>query len=328
METNEIIQRVIEKTGMKIEDVEKKILDKQRELSNLVSRDGAAYIVAKESGLDLLEKRGRRIEIKNVVPGIKNLNLSARIFRVFQPKEFEREGKKSSVANIILGDETGTVRLSLWDTQTKLVENLKPDMAVEISGAYTKEDGKGGTEIRLSKRGVIKTIEKSTLPSIEKVPTKEAERANISDFKEGETYELRAAMVQLFDGNFFYEVCPQCNSKIKRDKEGAKCSRHGLVTPAQNIVISGIVDDGTGNIRAVFFRDAALQLINMKLEEALNLRDSLLENVDVLGKEFVFSGRVRRNAMFNRLELIVSNVKGVDVKGEINKILNTFGSNV
>lgn len=328
MELNIIIQKIIEKSGMKLEDVEKKILEKQRELSNLISREGAAYIVAKELGLELLEKKKRRLEIKNVTPGIKNLNLTARIFRVFPAREFEREGKKSSVANVILGDETGTVRLSLWDDQTMMLEKLKNGSAVEIFGAYTKDDGRGGTEIRVSKRGGIKVLEQSDLPSLEKVPEKKVERRDIANLKEGETCEIRASMVQLFEGNAFYEVCPQCNLKVKRDKEGAKCAKHGVVNPTYNITLAGVVDDGTGNIRAIFFRDAALLLTKMKMEEALNLRDSLFENLDILGREYIMNGRVRRNPMFNRLEFIVSNVRDVDIKVEINKILNTFGSNV
>ncbi|MEM7820177.1 MAG: DUF2240 family protein, partial [Candidatus Aenigmatarchaeota archaeon] len=149
MEADAILQKIIATTGMSNEDLEHRIAEKQRELSGLVSREGAAYIIAKELGLELFEKTKRRLEIKSIVPGLKNVTLTARLLRIFEARQFERNGQKSSVANIILGDETGIVRLSLWDQQLELLKQLQPGLAVEIFGAYTKDDGRGGTEIRL-----------------------------------------------------------------------------------------------------------------------------------------------------------------------------------
>ncbi len=330
MDFQTILQKIKEKTSWDEEQVNKKITEKQRELSNLVSKEGAAYIIAKELGLDLFPKTKRRLEIKNVVPKIKNLNLSARIIRIFEPREFEKEGKKGKVANIILGDSTGSLRLSLWDNQTEMLEKLKPGMAVETFGAYTKEDGMGGVEIRLSKRGGIKLLEESDLPKIEEVPKKAAnlQRKIITNLKEGEMCEIRAALVQLFDSATFYEVCPTCGKRLIKEEKILKCKIHGEVKPSYSMVISGVIDDGTGNIRAVFFRDAASQLSGMTIEEAKEKGDSFLEDLDILGKEFVLTGRSRRNPMFNRLEFIVSETKTVDPIFEANKILNSLLSNV
>jgi ssDNA-binding replication factor A large subunit len=95
MDSNELVQKIIEKTGLSQEEVQKKILEKQRELSNLISKDGAAYIIAKELGLDILPKTKRRLEIKNVIPKITDLKLTARVIRVFEPREFKsKAGKK------------------------------------------------------------------------------------------------------------------------------------------------------------------------------------------------------------------------------------------
>ncbi|MFQ6084017.1 MAG: hypothetical protein ACE5WD_11775, partial [Candidatus Aminicenantia bacterium] len=79
---------------------------------------------------------------------------------------------------------------------------------------------------------------------------------------------------------------------------------------------------------AVFFRTAALQLIGMNMEDALSKKDSLLEDIDVLGKEFILTGTVRRNKMFNRLEFVANSVREIDVTNEANKILNSLASNV
>jgi ssDNA-binding replication factor A large subunit len=327
MDFDNIIEKIIEKTSLSKEEVQRKILEKQQELSNLVSKEGAAYIVAKEIGLNLMEKRKKNLEIKNIVAGIRNLNFSARIFRVFPIRELDIKGKKTSVANLILADNSGTIRLSLWDAQTQAIENLQAGMAVDIFGGYTKDDKRGGVEVRLGKRGGMKMIEESDLPAVEDREP-EVNRIEVINLKEGQECEIKGSIVQLFESDPLYEVCPECGGKIKREKEGPKCAKHGIVKPSHGIVISGVVDDGTGNIRVVFFRDNALKLLNMKMEEAENLGEAVFENINILGKEFVFAGRVRKNKMFGRLEFIASDVKEINVMDEVNKILNVFAHNV
>lgn len=328
-----VLQRIIATTGMSNDDLERRIADKQRELSDLVSREGAAYIIAKELGLELFEKTKRRLEIKNVLPGLKNVTLTARVLRIFEPRQFEREGQQSAVANVIIGDGTGSLRLSLWDQQIEHLKQMQPGLAIEIFGAYTKDDSRGGTEIRLSKRGGIRVLAQSDLPAIDTIRAAAQEtpvRADLSALKEGGLFEVRAAVVQLFDSNMFYEVCPTCGARVHKEtvKEGPrqymvfKCAQHGEIQPSQSMVISGVIDDGSANIRAVWFRDAALNLIGMPIETAVERKDGLLESLDVLGREYVMVGRVKKNKMFNRIEFIVNAVKPVELKAEAEALIN------
>ncbi len=322
----EIIQKIAEKTGMSDEDIRRKIKEKQDELSGLISSEGAAYIIARELGIDLGTRTQKSLEIKNVLSGIRNLDISGRITRITQPKEFEKNGKKSSVASITLSDSTGSVRLSLWDDQTQLVKELKEGMAVAVFGGYTKEDNRGGVEIRLSKRGGLRILQDSDLPEIQARP---AERGytNLDDAKEGENYEIRAALLQIFESASFYEVCPSCGSRVRGPD--FSCKTHGNVKPTYAMVISGVIDDGTWNMRAVFFRESAEKVLGMKTEEAYKKKDVLFDNLeDMLGSEFIFTGRVRKNQMFERLEFIVSDVKPVNVINEINKLINSLSANV
>lgn len=317
----------METSGLPREDINIKIVDKQSELSGLVSKEGAAYIIAKEMGLDLLQKSNRRLEIKNVVAGVRNLNLTARIFRVFETREFEYKGQKGRVANVILSDGSGTIRMSLWNEQCDHVERLKPGMGIEIFAAYTKEN-QGKPEVRLSKRGGIKLLETCDLPEITDVPMNGVGgRTTISNISEGGSCEVRAALVQLFETGAFYEMCPQCNKRIKKEDGSFKCAVHGEQKPDFMLILSGVIDDGTGNIRCVFFRDNALNLIGMKIEDALQLRDGFFEKLNVLGTEFIFSGQIRTNKMFGRKEFVVNSVNKVDIRTESDKILNTLKSN-
>ncbi len=320
MDTETLIQKIIEKSKLSREEVDKKIESKQKELSGLISKEGAAYIIAKDIGLDLFTKKKRRLQIRNIIGGIRNLDLTARVSKIFQPIHFEKNGKKSQVANVLLSDGSGLIRMSLWDDQVKLLEKLKPGMVIDIHGAYTKDDSRGGAEVRLSRRGGFKESDVE-LPKADTSQAK-SERNNISDLKENGTYELRATVVQLFESGPFYEICPDCGSRLKRTVKGFECQTHGVVSPSFSIVLSGVIDDGTGNMRTVFFRDAALKLINMNIDTALRYMNNLFENIDVLGKEFVLSGRVKKNQMFNRTEFVVSDVREVDAKEEVKNLVS------
>lgn len=328
MDFESVIKKIKEKTNLTDEEINKKILEKQQELSNLISKEGAAYIIAKELGIDIITKTKRRLEIKNIVPKLRNLNLTARVVRIFETREFKRKDKSGKVANMILGDASGTIRLSLWDQQTGILEKIKSGMAVEVFGAYTKENGLGSVEIRLGNKGGIKILEESDIPPLERMEQREITVESISNLKEGSLSEIRASLVQLFETNVFYEICPTCGKRATKDGEKFKCVDHGEVEPEKTIVLSGVIDDGTGNIRAVFFRENALKLIGIDIDEALKRKDSFFESLDVLGKEFIMSGKVRRNKMFNRLEFVVNNIKEVDIEKEINKIINNLTTNV
>ena len=165
-------------------------------------------------------------------------------------------------------------------------------------------------------------LKDTDLPEVGKM--QKTSKNTISELREGESAEVRAAIVQLFETNFFYEVCPECGKRVK----DGKCADHGEVEPSKNIVLSGVIDDGTGNIRAVFFRENALNLIGMSMEDVLEKGDSFFGDLDVLGKEFLISGRVRRNKMFNRLEFVANNVKEVDIENEVDKLINNLKTNM
>ena len=141
---------------------------------------------------------------------------------------------------------------------------------------------------------------------------------------------MRAPILQIFETNVFYEICPECKKRVKVVDDRYECPEHGNVEADYGLVISGIIDDGTASIRAVFFGDAAEKLLGISRAEAKKLFDrkrklDAVLSLIPLGKEFVFEGKVRRNEFFDRLEFVVNNVKSVDIKNEIEMILEKRG---
>lgn len=330
-----IIEKICETSGETPKKVKKMIAEKQDELSGLVSEEGAAYIVARELGISLIQESRRDFKIKNLIPGLRSVDLVAKVVRILDEREFERNGKKGCVINIILGDETGTVRMPLWNDETALVKEgkLKEGDTIKISRCWTKPDNMDNPELRLGKGIIEKSEEEIEVAERQRSDDgfRAATRKPILEFKEGQNVETRAAIVQVFRRNPFFEVCPQCQSRVRKNDGKWMCEEHKEVKPAFGLVVSGIIDDGTGNIRATFFREMAERLFGKNTEE---LRALALESSDAsavfdvfpaMGREFVFQGRVKRNDYTEKLEMMVNSISEVDAKKETADLLKQLG---
>ena len=109
-----IVSLIVEKTGKEITEVQELVERKKEKFSGLLTDSGAAFLVAKELNADL--------ELEN---GIRNIDLEARVLQAFQARSFEKNEKKGIMQNLILGDESGSIRLTLWNQQVKEFERQK-----------------------------------------------------------------------------------------------------------------------------------------------------------------------------------------------------------
>jgi len=134
-DTERIISLIAKSSGKEVEEIERLIEAKRAKLSGLISKEGAAQIVASELGINLDKEKVKVEELSN---GLKRINIVGKIINLFPIREFEKNGRKGKVANFLLADDTGSVRVVLWDTNhIKLLENreIKEGDVVEISNA-------------------------------------------------------------------------------------------------------------------------------------------------------------------------------------------------
>lgn len=326
-----VVQKICEHSSLPEEKVMEMIEDKVTELSGLVSREGAAYIVARELGLSLLKESKRQLKVRNLVSGLRSVDLVARVMRIFEPRDFERNGKAGRVLNLLLGDDSGTVRLSLWNEETEIVEreNIKEGDVVRISGGYVKTDSREMLELRIGRGRMEKTDLVVDIPEPVEIERRfeKAGRKHIDEFREGEYNETKACLVQVFRRNPFYEVCPACGARVKEKDGKWVCDDHGEVEPKHAMVISGVVDDSHGNIRAVFFRELAEKILGKTTEEMMDVFrkrgiDHLIDSIQsILGKDYVMRGRVKMNQFTERMEFMVNELEDVDVKVECEALL-------
>ena len=113
--------------------------------------------------------------------------------------------------------------------------------------------------------------------------------------------------MQAFEPRFF-EVCPQCNKRVRLREEGFFCEEHNIVAPNYSYVLNLVLDDGTETVRTVFFRKQAENLLGMSHEQILEYKDApeRFEEVknSLIGNIVKVVGRANKNELFDRIEFV------------------------
>ncbi len=319
---NDLIKKIKTKSDLSEEDINNKIKEKMDKLSGLISKEGAAHIIANELGIKIFEEG--KLKIKDILIGMRDVEFVGKAQQIFNVSEFVRQdGTQGKIGSFILGDETGTIRVAAWGDHADNVKKMKQDMIIKIKSGYVR-DNNGRKEVHLGDRSeVILNPEGETVQAIKE--EEEGERKNIKDLQENDqNVTILGTIVQIFEPRFF-EICPECGKRTKMKDDKFECYEHKVIEPDFSYVFNVFLDDGTDNIRVTCFRNQMEQLTNKKREEILEYRTTpdgfeKIKN-DLLGNIVKFTGRVNKNEMFNRIELIANRVyTDLDPEEEIKKL--------
>ncbi len=305
MSYDEVLERIQENSKHSKAEIEDMVDKKLKQLSGLISREGAAHIVANQLGIKLVEKVSGKLQIKNVLTGMRDVEVVGRVLRIFPASHFMVDGRKGQVGSMVVGDETGTIRFVLWGDQADNLQKIKENMIVKVKGGYVRERNKQ-KEIHLANKSNLIINPKGE--TVEAVKELSGNRKRLKDLQEGEdNVEIIGTIVQAFDPRF-YEVCPSCGKKVVQRDGAFVCDQHDIVSPSYAYVLNLFLDDGTENIRVVCFRNQALNLLGLEDDKMQNLREKPenFESIktELLGNIVKFVGRVVKNKMFDRLEFI------------------------
>ncbi|MBU1199445.1 MAG: hypothetical protein KKF46_07085 [Nanoarchaeota archaeon] len=319
----QIKQRISQKTGLSEEELNEKIKAKLKQLSGLISEEGAAHIIANELGVKLFDV-GEKLQIKNILSGMRNVELVAKVLQVYELREFKTEKHQGKVSNMLVGDDTGMIRVVMWHNQAELVNQLKEGDIVKISGGYVREN-QGRNEIHVGDTAKLIINPPGVEVEVKPYTPPTAVKKNISEIQETDAnVEVLATIVQVFDLNFF-EVCPECKKRIRYKDEGFFCPTHSKVEPDFNYVLNLYLDDGSDNIRVVFWSQQVEQLLDMDKSQIMTFKDdpSKFEplKTELLGNIIKVSGKANKNQNFDRIELVANNVdRKPDPDEEIRKL--------
>jgi len=76
----QLIERIAKSSRLSVEDIERRIEAKRAKLSGLISKEGAAQIVASELGINFEKEK---MKVSELLPGMKKVNIVGKLFLFF-----------------------------------------------------------------------------------------------------------------------------------------------------------------------------------------------------------------------------------------------------
>lgn len=301
-----LVERIAKSSNLPTEEIERRVEAKKAKLSGLISKDGAAQIVAAELGINFDQEK---LKISEILNGMKRANVVGKVIRIFPVREFNKNGREGKVASFILADETANIRVALWDTNhISLIENGKIGInsTVEIVGGNVRNN-----ELSLSSFAELKLSNEKIENVIEQQMTSEK---TLKEVQPGQNIKTRAVIVHTFEPRYF-EVSPETGKKF------TEADKNNGLKPKKRALLNITLDDGTETIRSVLFGDQ-INKLGLSDEEIFSLEEYQKAKERILGEEKYFSGQIRINAFSNTPEFSISQVEEIDPQ-ELIKELET-----
>jgi replication factor A1 len=277
-----------------------------------------------------------RVTIADMKVGMRDVDIEGKVYRIFPPNQFEKDGKPGQVQNIIIADESEkSVRAAFWHDDVEKIKDLKEGDVIRVLHGYVKKGYRDDIEFGVGQRAEIKINPKgSKLKSlkIEKIkftPTSSGQRtmiADIDDGTEGKTIEVCGIVVAMGQVSPVYPACPTCRKKVESANGKHTCKECGDVDPEYRMLYKITVDDGSGTIRATLFGEAGEELLGMTAQEAQDMiskskndKEPIEQSSDrVLGSYVVVKGRVSKYR--DQLDITASNLSFADPASEIERM--------
>ena len=315
----QIVAKICQEKEVAPEEIEAKVKEKLNQLSDLISKQGAAHIVANEYGVRVYEPQdmlARKIQIREIQPALRGIEVLAKVTKIFEVRSFKTANREGKVANLMIADETGNCRLVLWDEkQLSDVEqgHVKEGDTVKILNAYVRQNSFGNNEVHLGGQGSWMINPEGEM--LANVKSSTAEKKAIKDLAQDDTVTLVGTVVQIFEPRF-YDACAECKKKVVAENGTFRCAAHGLVQSVPQAVLNFVFDDGTDNIRIVCFRDLVKQVLEIEDVSLLKDNPSFFRDVQrkIAGKQLQVNGKVNLNTFFNRLEVTANAISEANPK--------------
>ncbi|MBY9011602.1 MAG: DUF2240 family protein [Candidatus Lokiarchaeota archaeon] len=157
MKTEAYIKKIIEETGLSKNEIQTLVEEKKEELKGLISEEGALFVIAKELGVDVASENQEllnevELNISDITVNMKNIVIVGRIKEIHRVNSFKKSnGETGYVGSFLLHDNTGDIRITLWDNQVTIFkdERFERNEIVKILNGTAKSGRNGDVEIHV-----------------------------------------------------------------------------------------------------------------------------------------------------------------------------------
>ena len=201
-----------------------------------------------------------------------------RIIEINDVREFDRDtGDSGHVRNIEIADDTGTIRVALWDkdalVERQVGDGIKlqnPRLALNMDNRLEANVSRATTLLEPSES------EMEDLPSIEELMEAIYVPKSIESLLEDDTNVcVTGRIIDVNTERVLRKKCPNCHQTVEEAIDEYICDNCGHIfdEPDYLLMVPTRIEDETGDIQVTFFDKLAEELIGMKKEEIISLVD-------------------------------------------------------
>jgi replication factor A1 len=278
-------------------------IEKQK-TGGMISDSALLNMIAAEFGCEPSKNEANipLLLTKDLVSGMNDATVTGRILAIFPPKSFDG-AKKGKLASLLICDNSGILRVVLWNEKTEMIEKdvLKVGQHVRFAHGYTRQDLSGKVELHVSERSEIETNPKDVkdheYPDIHKFSVKIDQIPSVHGNKR---VSLVGLVKKIFPASTF-ERKDQSQGKVMR-----------FVLEDQTAVIAVVVwNEKADELERSLRIGDRIQIVNGKIKKAIG--EQLEVNVDA----GTYLGLVPESEEYREINELKEGMDVVNVEGEV-----------
>lgn len=277
--------------------IRKKIDEIQKETATPPSEAAKLYFV-KVGGI---YKQEESVTIEELIEGLSGI-VYARILKISEPRDkIFSDGTIHKVCDVIVGDRTGSLRMSLWDERIDNISGMNRGDVLRLSGCIYSKNRLMCKSFERVEEGV------KDIPPVDEIPLY-PRRFLVSLARSfGQIGECRCQITGVYKTNYMFSACPSCGYSLS----GTFCykCREEVPEPSRKVKVPIVVDDGTLRLRGILWDQMLRKLVgkDVKLVDVctadLSRAYRMLKEL-LLGKEILVRGYIIKSDFGFELRII------------------------
>jgi len=276
------------------ENFEKEIKKRDDDYNQLLDEDAIAFLIADEMG--------RNVEHVSTIRELKDAEeatVYVAVTKIFEPRVFEKNGRKGKVVNLEIRDETGDCRLVLWNKDVELVEKgiIKDNTVLKVVNGYIKKTG-NIFEINVGRWGAVIPESKDAAEFALQIPSilGKAKDFPVRSLEKSKTFPedtpkglIKVNFIDLSD------IKPGMNVNVVGTIISKNGSRSFVRKNGSTGFISNImINDGTGSSRVVLWDERAKETVKFEIGDNIEIRDGYTKQNNGVEVHVGSSGKIKK----------------------------------
>lgn len=218
----------------------------------------------------------------------RNIKVVARIIDLQDPIEFQRQdGNLGVVRGMEIGDDTGSMRVSLWDDKADILQEVGDAVKIENPRVTFRNDS---LELSIGNNTKILNAAEDDLkelPSFEELEEILYKAKSIEELEDDDrNVKVSGTLQDAFGNKILSARCPSCNNRLEQTDDEYICDYCGedVDKPKYLLMIPARLEDDSGEIQITFFSKLAENLLGMTTDEIAKIIEDSADEGALEGK--------------------------------------------